>query len=248
MKIIRTVWGDPEYVRTETEKKFIFGNEIVYVWGTTNADYLKSIGYEVILVSPDSYNPAYNRMTTKYYHKLETVILADSDFGEYVLIDWDTYPGRDLDKNFFDSLNKKSEIQCPLYSLPKTFFNEISKNRMPPEFLDFFSCQNKLIQKFSWDFKDSWVFPNFCFFYSRGAKIGNDLMRISTGENLLSNVEEFALFKWAGCTMEEYIKKHEPLVARGQINDSMPSVQKSLDTLNLEIDSMVDKIDYIKHK
>jgi hypothetical protein len=174
--------------------------------------------------------------------------LADSDFGEYVLIDWDTYPGRDLDKNFFDSLNKKSEIQCPLYSLPKTFFNEISKNRMPPEFLDFFSCQNKLIQKFSWDFKDSWVFPNFCFFYSRGAKIGNDLMRISTGENLLSNVEEFALFKWAGCTMEEYIKKHEPLVARGQINDSMPSVQKSLDTLNLEIDSMVDKIDYIKHK
>ena len=76
MKIIRTVWGDPEYVRAETEKKFIFGNEIVYVWGTTNADYLKSIGYEVILVSPDSYNPAYNRMTTKYYHKLLIILIS----------------------------------------------------------------------------------------------------------------------------------------------------------------------------
>lgn len=247
-RIIKTVWGDLDYVKNETNHKFKFKDEIIYVWGSDNNEYLRSIGYDTIMVSPDQCNPSYNNMDTKYYHKLDVIRLADSDFGDYILIDWDTYSERILDDYFFELLRKKSEIQCPLYSLPNNFFPEISKLNMTEDYKSFFYNQNKLIPKFSWEFNGSRVIPNFSFFYSRNAKIGNSLFEIAKSNNLLSNVEEFSLYKYLSCTLGDYINNHEPIVAIGQIRDSMPCVQKSLDELNSMIGSIIKKIDYIKHK
>lgn len=248
VKIIRTVWGPLDYIKMETKNKSFLPNEIIYVWGGDNEKYLKNLGYNTILVSKNNINPLYKDMKTKYYHKLEAIILADETFKEYILVDWDTYLDKKLDNIFFKILRSKSNIQCPLYSLPNNFFNIISNSPLTPEFTDFFTYQNKLIPNFSWNLKDSRVIPNFCFFYSRGAKIGKKLMDIAKNENLYSNVEEFALYKWANCTLEEYIKKHEPLVAQGQLKDNLIEVQESLDLLNSFIDNRLDKNIYIQHK
>ena len=248
LKVIRTAWGSSEYIRKETINRSFLPNEIVYVWGSENDRYLRGLGYDTILVSRDICDPRYGSMKMKYYHKLEAIILADSDFDEYILVDWDTYTDMDLDSDFYSLLRSKSEVQCPLYCLPKYFFEEISKSQLSDDFKDFFKHQNELLPEFSWNLLDSYVFPNFCFFYSRGANIGKILMGIAKRESLYSNVEEFSLFKWANCTLDEYIEKHEPLVARGQIKDSLKIVQESLDYLNFLIDSKIDKKIYIKHK
>lgn len=247
-KIIRTVWGNLDYVKNETLNKFRFPGEIIYVWGSGNNGYLRSIGYDTILVSDNSIDTRYNNMSTKYYHKLETIIKADLDFGDYILVDWDSYLERSMDDVFFESLKKKSEIQCPLYSLPANFFEEISKLPMDDDFLNFFENQHKYIQKYSWRFMNSNVIPNFSFFYSRDAKIGKDLMKIAKENSILSNVEEFALFSFVGCDLMEYIRNHEPIVAVGQRRDDLESVQKSLDGLNSMIGSIITKLNYIGHK
>lgn len=248
MKIIRTIWGNLEYIKQETSCKAFFPNEVVYVWGLDNEKYLKSLGYDTILVSKLESNPLYNSMKSKYYHKLETIILADEDFGEYLLLDWDTHLGQDVDEHFFNLLRSKSDVQCPLYSLPKNFYSIISEFNLSEDFNNFFQYQSKLIPNYSWGFNNSRVIPNFCFFYSNNAKIGLKLMEIVKTENLYSNVEEFALFKWASCTLDEYIERHEPIVARGQLIDSLPQVQLSLDEINTYIENKVSKQDYIKHK
>jgi hypothetical protein len=248
VKIIRTIWGPLNYVKMETKNKSFLPNEIVYVWGVDNEEYLKNLGYNTILVSKDNNNPLYGDMKTKYYHKLETIILADEAFKEYILVDWDTYLDKDIDDSFFELLRSKSNIQCPLYSLPNNFFDIISKYPMLKEFIDFFGNQNRLIPQFSWNFQNSRIIPNFCFFYSREAKIGKELMNIAQQENLYSNVEEFALYKWANCTLEEYIERYEPIVARGQLKDNIIEVQESLNLLNSFIDSKLQKENYIQHK
>ena len=247
-RIIKTIWGNIDYVKQEVEGKFKFPNEIVYVWGSDNQQYLKDLGYETILVSSENMNPLYNTLSKMYYHKLEAIIEADSTFENYILIDWDTYTEKKLDQEFIKLLNNKSEIQCPLYSLPISFYDEISKVDMDNNYFDFFTNQNILIPKYSWNLNDSRVIPNFSFFYSRNAKIGKKLMQISKEENILSNIEEFSLYKLVDCSLEKYIENHEPVVAIGQTHDSLNIVQKSLDELNSFIRKRVNKVNYIKHK
>ena len=221
---------------------------MVYVWGSDNNDLLQELGYETRLVSESSINPNYSTLSKKYYHKLEAISLADSELGEYLLIDWDTYLKKPLGPEFFNLLESRAEVQCPVYALPNTFFEEISGHQMDLEHLEFFSNQHQLIKNFSWNFKESRVIPNFSFFYSRNAKIGNKLMEIAVSQNLLSNVEEFALHRLLDCSLDDYLDNNEPLVATGQTNDPMASVQAALTELNKFVGSKVGKINYISHK
>ena len=248
LKIIKTAWGSLDYVKSEVLGKAKFSNESIYVWGSDNQRFLQDLGYETKLVSESPINPEYSTLSKKYYHKLEAISLADSDFGEYLLVDWDSYPTRSLDSEFIKLLESRAEVQCPVYALPNDFFKEISKFQMSNDQLEFFSNQNELIKDFSWKFGESRVIPNFSFFYSRNAKIGNSLMNIAVEQNLLSNVEEFALHNLIACSLTDYIESNEPLVAIGQASDSLPSVNQSLSDLNSFVNSKVNKITYISHK
>jgi|688.fasta_scaffold74348_4 hypothetical protein len=247
MKIVRTVWGSLEYVKRETLDKHKYENEVVYVWGKENQEHLISLGYETILAHSQDHYYKYDRMVNKYYHKLEVVARADEDFEEYLLLDWDTYPIGEISEAKLQ-LNKKSPVQCPLYAIPENFYDIISQHPMDNEMREFFYYQSRFLETHSWKIQQGRAFPNFCFFYSRKANIGRELLKIAKKQQILSNIEEFSLFKWANCSIEEYIKIHEPLVIRAQESDPLPQVQFALDSINVLTNERKDKKIYFVHK
>ena len=248
IKIVRTIWGTLEHTLNEVANKEKFSNEVVMVWGTKNEEYMKSLGYETILMNENQEEPGWEHPNTKYNHKIKAVKLADSLFGEFLLLDWDTFLEKPLDDNFTNLLRQKSDIQCTLYSIPKVFYDTLfSKFTLDEKMTSFFKNQQRLIETYSWGFKDSYVFPNFSFFYSNNANIGEKLETIIVSNNIITNVEEFALFKYVNCGLDEYIQKYEPVVSIGQRTDSLEEVQLSLDNLNSYIRESIDKNLYFYH-
>lgn len=49
MQIVRSLWGDYEnYINDIEESKY---DDVVYVWGEDNNEFLKKLGYHTILIS-----------------------------------------------------------------------------------------------------------------------------------------------------------------------------------------------------
>lgn len=248
MKIVRTVWGNLSHTIAETEGKYFFEDEIVYVWGIENEDHLKRMGYKTFLMSTEESDLRYSTQLMKYMHKLLAIQMADENHEEYILLDWDSSLSRELDEEFLKLLRSRGKVQCPLYCLPNNFYDLISKYALSDEMSIFFKKQNELICDHSWNFNEFRVIPNFSFFYSNKAKIGKELIEIAKSNEITSNIEEFSLFIWANCSLDEWINEYEPLVAIGQKTDSMEEVSRGLSLLNVHIDSVLSKKIYINHK
>jgi hypothetical protein len=248
MKIIRTIWGEIQHTIKEVSNKFKFDNEIVYVWGSENNNYLKSIGYETYLISEDKSDERYSNQLKKYIHKLLVIEYADNMYDEYILLDWDSRIILNLDDEFTKLLRSKGTIQCPLYCLPNNFLEVINKENLSDEMSEYFFQQNEFIQKYSWKFDNLNVIPNFSFFYSNGAKIGKELIDIVIKHDIKTNVEEFALYIWANCNLNEWIDNFEPIVSIGQQIDTLKEVSDGLNIINKHISSILDKKIYISHK
>jgi hypothetical protein len=92
------------------------------------------------------------------------------------------------------------------------------------------------------------VIPNFSFFYSNGAKIGKELIKISIEHNLTTNIEEFALYIWANCNLDKWIQKYEPLVTIGQESDTLTEVDLGLNEINSHVNRHINKKIYLSHK
>jgi hypothetical protein len=249
IKIVRTLWGPFENTKPEVTGKEKFSNEVVMVWGKQSEDYLKSLGYETILMHENQEEPGWEHPNKKFNHKIKAIKLADSLFGEYLLLDWDTFVEKPLDDNFTNLLRQKSDIQCTLYCIPEEFYDILfnTYHGIDEKMTSFFENQHRLIKEYSWKFKNSYVFPNFSFFYSNNAKIGEKLETIIISNDIITNVEEFALFKYVECDLDEYIKKYEPLVSVGQREDALDEVQLSLDNLNTYIKESLNKNLYFYH-
>lgn len=251
MKIIRTVWGNLEHTIREVSNKSKFDNEIVYVWGKDNNEYLMSIGYDTHLMSVNSYDDSDQKYSTqlyKYMHKLFAIEHADNAYPEYILIDWDTNLLKNIDDNFIKLLRSRGTIQCPLYALPDNFIDIINRENLSDEMQEYFYIQHELLQKYSWKLDNLKVIPNFSFFYSRGAMIGKELIEIAINNNISTNIEEFALFEWANCNLEKWINEYEPLVTVGQESDSLIEVANGLNVTNKYIESILNKNIYMTHK
>jgi hypothetical protein len=248
MKIIRTVWGSLEHTIREVSNKFKFENEIIYVWGSDNDNHLKSLGYETFLMSNDSCDPRYSSQLNKYMHKLLAIEHADETYSEYLLIDWDTNLISDLDETFFNLLRSGADVQCPIYALPSNFIDIINRQNISTEMQEYFQIQHEFLKKYSWKFNNLHVIPNFSFFYSNGAKIGKELIKISIEHNLTTNIEEFALYIWANCNLDKWIQKYEPLVTIGQEADTLTEVDLGLNEINSHVNSHINKKIYLSHK
>lgn len=250
IKIVRTIWGTLEHTLNEVANKEKFSNEVVMVWGIKNEEYMKSLGYETILMNENQEEPGWEHPNKKYNHKIKAVKLADSLFGEFLLLDWDTFTEKTLDDNFINLLRQRADVQCTLYCIPEEFYDVLfnTYHGIDEKMTSFFENQHRLIKEYSWKFKNSYVFPNFSFFYSNNANIGEKLETIITSNDIITNVEEFALFKYVNCSLDEYIQKHEPLVSIGQRTDALEEVQTSLDNLKDYINKSLNKDLYFYHK
>jgi hypothetical protein len=108
IKIIRALWGDSLYILNEIPKTPIFENELVFVWGKANYDFVKKLGYEALLISETkTQGETYDSHLKHFGHKLQALKFADEMFGEYLFLDWDVTLVKQIDDEFY---NKKGNI------------------------------------------------------------------------------------------------------------------------------------------
>jgi len=240
IKIIRAYWGDSEKTKAEIPPIPIYSNQLVYVWGKENEQFLQKRGYKTRLVTEE--DPCLIDHTNFLFKKLITLDLALKEHDEIIFLDWDCYILRELDNNFYNLLKSKP-IQCPLYSHslnPYESFLEFSPNNNE-ERLEFFKNADIFFKKYNWQFEDMLVLPNFGCFYSRDKSIGNKLLNIALENNLKGCVDEGAMFIYANCSLNEYVENYHPLFIQG-VSDNVTGSKYYISTVQRKFN------EYLKNK
>ena len=215
IKIIRSWWGDHQDKWVDIPKLPLYENEIVYVWGDNNKEELESRGYTCISMSDQEF-----KGSNIFGRKLQVLDIALKHWGEVLMLDWDCFILKPLDLIFRQLLNNKP-VQVPLYAHYKepmsALLDAIPENHpmlLNEEsyfyLIDSLSTLESQIQHYHWKWNDGLVIPNFGCVYSRDKNLGKDLLKITRDNNIKGLVEEFAMWKYANCSMEEYIERFHP--------------------------------------
>jgi len=258
MIIVRALWGSQDYIINEIPKVPVFGNlEIVYVWGQSNYDYLKSLNYNCILVNIYETESTFSNYLTHYNHKLKAFKLAGERYGEYLFLDWDMHIVKPLDAEFWKLVRSKP-LQAPLYSYPIGYYemiDEASKKEVDgwsSTLQTWIKTQMKELSKYHYNLENTQVTPNAGFFYDSTGKVGADLLKISLEYNLETCIEEYAMFIYSNCkTMDEYIEKHEPFVVYGRPDWSTHFKLNKVNSqiiINNYLNTKITKSIYLEHR
>lgn len=255
--IIRALWGSQERTLKEVFPKPLFKNEVVVVWGTSNKEYLQSLGYQVKVLSGHETDSRYNSIHTHYLHKLEAIKIAGILHKEYLFLDWDCYPLRLFDDTFYEYLEKGNEVQVPLYAYPDEeglgIVDIINKSTpwgspITTNLEEYIASHEVQLRQYSWKEGNMLITPNFGFVYSRRPSLGKELLQIANTSNIENCIEEHAMYVWANCNLEEYIGRYEPKVVQGTSDDARKHLQDdSVTRLNSYINFKVEKDLYLKH-
>ena len=252
VKIIRVVWANTgsDHVFNEIPKTPTIDNQLVYVWGEDVNEYIKSLGYDTVLVKDSRFSESNN---TEYGRKLVAMDMALKEFGEVLLLDWDCRILRPFDQAFYDMLSEK-ETQCPLYCQHKrtvySLMEALPKYKDDLLFESFANNMQVNFGKYSWTFGDGLATPNFGCVYSRDVNFASDLIRISIDNKITGCVEEHAMWIYANCTLTEYIKRYQPRFVQGVSDDRTDHefiISKVQRSLNKYISESIDMNIYIKH-
>jgi len=255
IQIVRALWGKNFSILKEIPKKPIFQNEIVFVWGEQNDRFLKSMGYRTILVGDNQTDDEiYNSHLKHYGHKLQVLKYCDTFYDEYLFLDWDIGIVKDIDQEFYDIIRSGNNIQCPIYAYNKKYKEDIleyykEKNTLTEHIEDFLKHHIEGLYKYSWKTDELYVLPNFCFFYSYKTKVGTELYNIMIDNDLDTCIEEFAMWIFSNCYLDEYILKYEPVVVRGKERDvNLPNMDYAFKTINEYVGTKVEKKIYLYHE
>ena len=123
-----------------------------------------------------------------YGKKLLVLDKALQDWGEVLMLDWDCYILKPLDKHFYNSLQSKP-IQIPLYahhkdskrSLIETIPTDHPLNNIKEYSEHIYTTIDNLdkeLPKYSWEWNDGLIIPNFGCVYSRDINFGKELIKI----------------------------------------------------------------------
>lgn len=248
IKIIRSWWGNnQELMQKDIPKIPLYDNEVVYVWGDKNKEELESRGYTCISMSSQEFKGG-----NIFGRKLIVLDLALKHWGEVLMLDWDCFILKPLDEDFYNLLKQK-ETQIPLYAHYKepmaALLDAIPENHPILQndesyyyLIDNLSTLENQIQHYHWKWGDGLVIPNFGCVYSRDKNFGADLLKITRENDIKGLVEEFAMWKYANCTMEEYIEKYHPDYVLGVSYERLkPDDTKDINKIQTEFN------DYIKN-
>ena len=228
-KIVRTLWtnkyADPDWsainLYPEIPESPIFDNEIVYVWGKENLDYLKEKGYNCIEMDDNEY-PYFNKEFTQHGKKLIALDKALKEFGEVILLDWDCVPVKDLNQDII----RFKETSVPVYCYTEKLLKKLKENKLKKE-----------LEKYHWKVDDMFITPNFGCVYTRDKKLGEKLLIESIKNNIEYCVEEHAMFSFANCSLDKFIEKYHPGFCYGRSNNK----------INNYIDTKIFIDEYFKH-
>ena len=229
MRFIRAYWGDlssfngrhlKEIVHISSTSKL---NDYVYVWGTGNYEYIKSLGFECKYMGEFEYD--YLKNSDIYMlPKLWAIQSGVSTFNEVVFLDWDCLQKRELDDNFYQLLRSRDNIQMPLYVYPNTYKEQVYKEWMdiPVKEKQYIEKQYEGLTKFNYTWEDSFVTPNAGFIYCSDCDSINSLVGIIEQNNDINiAIEEMGFLEYTKqyCKdIKEYSLRFEPLVASAKEN------------------------------
>lgn len=254
MKIIRVLWGITKTLLDEIPYPPIFGNEIVAVWGKENNQFLVDRGYDTLLLGEYPSDPEFTGVIRQFAHKLLALSIIEEKYDEYLFLDWDVVKIKELDDNFYKKLKDGNDIQCPLYSYPIDYAKQVYAILKEEEKVwmhkDYVIEQHIGLNKYSWKKDLDFIVPCFCFFYSRKKGICKELLEIVREKYMKANVEEFSLFLYSDCTLDDYIEKYEPLIIRGKNSDDkrIEWMNSSIKRTNKYIDTKIIKDEYLIHQ
>lgn len=231
MKFIRALWGDLEHhdskprkeiIRCSKEQRF---DEVVFVWGESNYDFIKSFGYEAILMSKDPYEYGthyFYESHTFFLHKLVAIKTGVELYEQIIFLDWDIYQQKPLDLNFYSKLEEQnSKLQIPLYCFPNNYEEYVLKEwkDISREDVKYLHKHQSVLQKYNWQWANNVVVPNTSFVYCSDLSIAEEFIRINQEEDIEIVSDETPVMHYflnQGTTLEAYIKKYEPLVSNAK--------------------------------
>jgi len=226
IKFIRAVWGDMDLSIVPQTPQY---NEIVYVWGIDNKSILDSMGYNTILCDRNKLNFKYSSILYEFIHKLIAIDKACSNFSKILFLDWDYCLEKELDDSFFNYMNTK-EFLAPIYE----YDVESTLNNVDIHSFDYH--KNDFLNNNSWQVESKFIIPNAGFIYISDSQIGKDLLQIAKNDDVKTLVEEFTIYKWANCSLDNYIENYHPTICFGR-NDS---------NINEYVESMITTDIYFK--
>jgi hypothetical protein len=261
IQIVRTFWGTQESTWGEVPTKPLFEKETVFVWGTENEKRFKELGYKTVLMGVDSSRFEYSNIFDHFAHKLDALQKAESMYKEYLFLDWDVHIVKTLDDNFWETIRSGNNIQCPIYGYPIEYEKKILQHlkdnpqkewvqNLDPNTFPWIKVQDFLLKKYHWQWEDLQLVPNFCFVYSNNTKLATELLHIYNKYGIKTCIEEYCMYIFANCSVEEFILKYEPSVIRGREDDCYHFDLEEDDTMrriNRLVGSIKPKNIYLKH-
>ena len=227
MRFIRAFWGDinccdgraiKEITHVAKTSKL---NDLVYVWGDDNYNFVTLLGLEAIKVSSNStvYGSDYlDDCRTFFNHKLKAIKLGVIEFGEVVFLDWDCHQIKEIDEDFYTLLRyQNNKVQFPMYSFPEDYVERVLTEW--PDIGDkdrkYLIKQFEYIKKHNYKLNSDYIVPNFSFVYCTDTSLMDELMELSQNEYVDLMTEESAAMyyiKQIRPTLDDFVQKNEPLV------------------------------------
>lgn len=223
---IRAFWGDLDHhdgrhrKEIENTAKGERLNELVYVWGKENEEFIKSFGFRTKLVydKPFEYGQDYlHESRWFFFHKIMAIKYGiQSNRAGVVFLDWDMVQQKPIDLEFYKQL--KNKFYVPLYSFPITY-KDIVLNEwedISDKDREYVIKQHDVLSRYHYIFNNNFVVPNTSFVYCRDIKIIDEIIKFNIGASIkiISDETPFMYyFLKKGIDLETYIKEYEPTVS-----------------------------------
>ena len=257
LTFIRAFWGDLDNFNQRHRYEIIESannknlNEVVFVWGADNYKFIQSLGFNCKLISPEStqYGNDYLYDSDKYMiHKLIAIKMGVKLFGEVVFLDWDCKQLKPIDNRFYELIKESdSEIQMPLYVYPNNYSKIVldSWKDIPLKEKEYVLKQQHYLEKYNYDWNNSFVTPNAGFVFCSNSDIMDELIHINETQKIGIASEEMAMVEYSkrNCkSVTDYIKRYEPIVCNAKLDDHFN--QRELNEL---ISTITKKDLYFQH-
>ena len=223
IKFVRAVWGDMDLSLIPQSPQY---DEIVYVWGIDNKIQLDTMGYNTILCDRNKFNFKYSSILYEFIHKLISIEKACNKFSKILFLDWDYFLEKELDDTFFNSLNSKTFL-APIYEY------DINTIQSDTDIHSFSYNMFNYLNNMSWKNDSKAIIPNAGFIYISNPQIGSELLNTAKDNDIKTLVEEFTIYNWVNCSLDEYIQNYHPTMCFGRNESNINEYVSSLIQTNI---------------
>jgi hypothetical protein len=89
------------------------------------------------------------------------------------------------------------------------------------------------LNNYSWKKDSKCIIPNAGFIYISDSQIGKNLFQIAKDDDVKTLIEEFTIYKWANCSLDEYIENYHPSMCFGRNDSDINEYVESLITTDI---------------